>query len=293
MRRQVTSSARVRPVLPVRAAIYARVSSDQQAERHTIDSQVGALLARASADGHDVTSEFRFLDDGHSGASLIRPALERLRNLVADLGNRPCLRARTRPPGAEFLPAPGRPGAGVRAGRRRGRVPRPGQFGRTPRKIPCCCNCRACLRSMSGHASSSAAAAASATLAQAGVVSVLTRAPYGYRYVGREAGGGAARFEVIEDKAEVVRRIFRWVGQERVGLAMVSRRLFEAGVPSPTGKAGWSRSMIWVLLSTNSAYAGRALFGKNASVPWQPPLRPARGRAPVPSRPFRQVPGAT
>ncbi len=73
----------VPPPASPRAAIYARVSSDQQAERHTIDSQVSDLLARAAADGRDIGDEFRFLDDGHSGASLIRPALERLRDLVA------------------------------------------------------------------------------------------------------------------------------------------------------------------------------------------------------------------
>ena len=50
---QVHASAlrRARTTVAVRAAIYARVSSDQQAERHTIDSQVEALLARAAADG--------------------------------------------------------------------------------------------------------------------------------------------------------------------------------------------------------------------------------------------------
>ena len=52
MQRQTTAPARVRLVAPIRAAVYARVSSDQQAERHTIDSQVAALLARAAADGH-------------------------------------------------------------------------------------------------------------------------------------------------------------------------------------------------------------------------------------------------
>src|SRR6185369_1417966 len=93
----------------------------------------------------------------------------------------------------------------------------------------------------------------------AGVVSVLTRAPYGYRYVGRDAGNGVARFGVVEDKAEVVRRIFRWVGVERATLAAVCRRLAEAGVPSPTGNARWSRSMLRVLLS-NPAYAGRAIL---------------------------------
>ena len=68
---------------PARAAIYARVSSDQQTERQTIASQVSDLLARAAGDGRDIGEEFRFLDDGQSGASLVRPALERLRDLVA------------------------------------------------------------------------------------------------------------------------------------------------------------------------------------------------------------------
>ncbi len=46
--------------------------------------------------------------------------------------------------------------------------------------------------------------------------------------------------------------------------------------------------MVGVLLS-NTAYIGQARFGKNASVPWRPPLRPPRGRAPIPRRPSRQV----
>ena len=62
MQGQTTTSARMRLVAPIRAAIYARVSSDQQAERHTIDSQVEALLARAAADGHEVALELRFLE---------------------------------------------------------------------------------------------------------------------------------------------------------------------------------------------------------------------------------------
>ena len=57
MRRHATAATRVRLMASVRAAIYARVSSDQQAERHTIGSQVEALLARAAAEGHEVTGE--------------------------------------------------------------------------------------------------------------------------------------------------------------------------------------------------------------------------------------------
>jgi site-specific DNA recombinase len=64
-------------------AIYARVSSDQQAERHTIDSQLSELNTRALGDGHHVRDEMLFIDNGHSGASLVRPALERLRDVVS------------------------------------------------------------------------------------------------------------------------------------------------------------------------------------------------------------------
>ena len=45
---------------PVRAALYARVSSDQQAEQHTIDSQVTDLVIRATTDGHEISEGFRF-----------------------------------------------------------------------------------------------------------------------------------------------------------------------------------------------------------------------------------------
>jgi hypothetical protein len=62
----------------IRAAFYARVSGEQQAAAHTIESQIAALSERASNDGTPVPTERRFVDDGYSGATLIRPALDRL-----------------------------------------------------------------------------------------------------------------------------------------------------------------------------------------------------------------------
>ena len=67
----------------IRTAFYARVSSEQQAAAHTIDSQLTALSERAKADGSPVSTERQFVDDGYSGATLLRPALDRLRDLVA------------------------------------------------------------------------------------------------------------------------------------------------------------------------------------------------------------------
>lgn len=66
----------------VRAAIYARVSSDQQAQEHTIESQVAALRERVASEGLTLDEELCFLDDGFSGSTLMRPALERLRDLA-------------------------------------------------------------------------------------------------------------------------------------------------------------------------------------------------------------------
>src|SRR5215217_7625849 len=67
-----------------RVALYARVSSERQAQQATIDSQVAALQARVAADGHHVLPTDLYADDGCSGATLARPALERLRDRIAE-----------------------------------------------------------------------------------------------------------------------------------------------------------------------------------------------------------------
>src|SRR4051794_6082019 len=71
------------PTTPQRVALYARVSSDQQAKDNTIASQVDALRARVLADGFALDDGLGYLDDGHSGGTLLRPALGRLRDHAA------------------------------------------------------------------------------------------------------------------------------------------------------------------------------------------------------------------
>src|SRR6266540_2335591 len=68
------------------AVIYARVSSARQKKDETIGSQTAALRAHAEQLGLDVPDEWVFEDEGHSGATLVRPALERLRDLIAGVG---------------------------------------------------------------------------------------------------------------------------------------------------------------------------------------------------------------
>jgi site-specific DNA recombinase len=66
------------------AAIYARVSSERQRQEQTIQSQTAALRELAEQRDLLVPGEFIFEDDGFSGASLHRPALERLRDRAFD-----------------------------------------------------------------------------------------------------------------------------------------------------------------------------------------------------------------
>ena len=62
----------------MRAAIYARVSTESQQQRGTIGSQLEALRQRVASEGDELVAEF--CDDGHSGARLDRPGLDALRD---------------------------------------------------------------------------------------------------------------------------------------------------------------------------------------------------------------------
>jgi site-specific DNA recombinase len=64
----------------MRAAIYARVSSERQEKEHTIGSQLEALRVYAGKNGMEIVEEFT--DEGYSGARLDRPGLDRMRDLA-------------------------------------------------------------------------------------------------------------------------------------------------------------------------------------------------------------------
>jgi site-specific DNA recombinase len=113
----------------------------------------------------------------------------------------------------------------------------------------------------------------------------LTAAPYGYRYIRRDLGGGVARFEVVEEEAQIVRRIFRWVAQDRLSLSEVRRRLQQMTCQSPRGLSRWNITTLRAVLA-NAAYIGRAVLGRSRVLPARPRLRLVRRNA-------RPSPGVT
>jgi len=66
------------------AAIYALVSRDQQKEEKTQACQTAALIEFAYQENYQVPDEWVSEDEGYSGAHLIKPGLDRIRDLASD-----------------------------------------------------------------------------------------------------------------------------------------------------------------------------------------------------------------
>jgi len=266
----------------IRAAFYARVSGEQQAAAHTIESQIAALSERASCEGTPVPPERRFIDDGYSGATLIRPALDRLRDLVS-VGaidriyvHSPDRLARNYAYQVLLLDEWRRRGVEVVfLNRPLGESPEDDLLLQVQGIVAEYERAKIMERSRRGkkHA------------AQSGSLNVMSGAPFGYRYVSVREGGGQARFEPVEEQARVVRQIFAWIGRDRCSLAEVCRRLHKTATPTATGKLIWSREAVWHVLQ-NPAYIGQAAYGKTHMMPRgkKSRLRAARGHPTEPRR---------
>ena len=79
--------------------------------------------------------------------------------------------------------------------------------------------------------------------------------PYGYRI------GDDGRLDVVEEQAEVVRRIFDMYINEGMGSHSIAVRLTDEGVPTQTGKMLWLQSRVHHILG-NTTYTGTWVYGK-------------------------------
>jgi site-specific DNA recombinase len=100
--------------------------------------------------------------------------------------------------------------------------------------------------------------------ARSGSVNVLSGAPFGYRYA-RKTPGCGARYEIVPHEAALVAEMFRRYADDGASIADLGRWLTAEGVRTRTGKQRWDRSVIWGMLR-NPAYAGTAVFGKTRAV---------------------------
>ena len=113
--------------------------------------------------------------------------------------------------------------------------------------------------------------------ARKGRVSVMGNAPYGYDYI-KHVEREKIRFEINEEEAKVVRKLFEWVGQERVSLKETVRRLKEEYIATLKGKGIWHPSTIRRILR-NYAYKGQAAFGKTKAGPVMLEVKPKKNNS--------------
>jgi site-specific DNA recombinase len=258
----------------LQAAIYARVSSERQAEAQTVASQVAALRERVAADGLTLPEAMQFIDEGYSGATLVRPALERLRDCIAAGAvdrlyvHSPDRLARKYAYQVLLVDEFQRASVEVMfLNRELGRSPEDDLLLQVQGMMAEYERAKIVERHRRGklHA------------ARAGAVNVLGGAPYGYRYISKHEGGGQARYEMLPEEARVVQQVFDWIGRDRLTIGEVCRRLTRAREVTRTGRTVWERSVVWGML-THPAYTGMAAFGKTRQGPLRPRLRAQRGR---------------
>src|SRR3954447_8336352 len=257
------------------AAIYARGSSDRQRREQTIQSRTAGLRELAGARGLLLGEDLVFEDEGFSGASLRRPALERLRDRAVEgrfevlLCYAPDRLARRYAYQVLLLEELQRAGVEVifakepeRSGTPEDELMR--QFQGMIAEYERAQIAERCRRGKLHRARS-------------GAVSVLARAPYGYRYV-KKSEHADAFYEIDESEAPIVREIFRRYLQDGESIGRIGRWLSEQGVQTRTGNTSWNNATIWGMLR-NPAYAGQAAYGKtHATGANVRETRPARQR---------------
>jgi site-specific DNA recombinase len=212
------------------AILYARVSTDEQARSgYSLAQQLEALREYAAREGYEVLEEVT--DPGQSGASLERPGMDHVRDLVAAGGVAVVLaqdrdRFAREPAYLFYLREEfAEHGTELRALNDRGDGSPEGelttgildQIARYERL-------KIAERSRRGKLRK----------AREGKVIAAKRPHYGYRYNDSRDG-----FVVYEKEMEVVARIFRMVGIEGYGIRGVTRAFERAGLPTPEGKRIW------------------------------------------------------
>src|SRR6266566_1569228 len=221
------------------AAIYARVSSDKQREENTIASQTAALVAFACEQQFEVPREWVFEDDGYSGASLIRPGLERVRDLAAEgliqavliyAPDRLSRRYAHQILLIEELARAGVETLFVRAPR--GSSPEDELLVQFQGMIAEYERAQILERSRRGKRHR----------ARSGEVSVLSGAPFGYRYI-RKSDEAPAAYAVSETEARVVRQVYESYTVAGWSIGAITRWLNEHGVATRKPGTRWERSM--------------------------------------------------
>jgi site-specific DNA recombinase len=258
------------------AALYARVSSVRQQQHDTITSQVAALLEYAQLHQYHISPQHIFQDEGHSGASLDRPALDRLRDTVAAGEVEAVLLLSpdrlARQFAYQYLITEEFESAGCQV------LFLTQGLGKTPAERM--------LQEMTGVFAEYERAQITERCrrgrlfrARQGQI-FLTAAPYGYTFLPK-TDSCPAKLVINEAEAEVLRLIVHWLIDDQLSIFQITKRLQEAGIRTRKGKTRWARGSL-INLFKNSVYTGTWYYNRRRHV------RAQRKNLPLAGPPKRQ-----
>lgn len=227
----------------MRAAIYARVSTDEQAERgYSLEDQVERCMARARELGATIVRVFR---DVCTGSVLERPGLSELRELVRLRGidllvcYDPDRLARNLSHQLLLTEEMDRLGVVLEFVNFEWKNTPEGRL---------FYSLRGAIAEYEKEKIRERSARGKIKKAREGK---LTHDPKAFGYAFDPASD---TYSVVEAEAAVVRDIFRWFVGEDLGYHAIARRLNEAGIPSPKGKS-WAKATVKRIIH-NTSYVG-------------------------------------
>ena len=241
-----------------RAVIYARVSSSKQSEEKTIDSQIEVLIDYAEKHGFIVPDGWIFKDDGVSGSTIQRPALDNLRDLISSgspdilLIYHPDRLARKYVYQALLLEEFSKYGIEV--------IFYKNKKAETPEEH--------LLEQFQGVFAEYERAQITERCrrgklhkAKQGSVTVITNAPFGYRYIKADNKGASAHYELDQQESETVKKLFDMYGVEGKKIHELVNFMNQSIHKPRKSNFGWEGSTIRRILH-NRAYTGMAGYLK-------------------------------
>lgn len=254
----------------IRVALYARVSSDEQREGQTIDSQVAELEHFAKNNGWLIIGTYK--DEGWSGAMLARPSLDHLRDLASkklfdkviindvdrlarDVTHLGIIKRDFERHGIQVvfrkLPTENSPTANLM-------INILGSFAEFERELILDRTRRGRRHKLEVRKEYIGTGSASTA--------------YGYRYILTDRSSRKPGYlEIIHEEAKVVRQMYDWADKEALSGQKIVNRLNELKVPTRKGKP-WAKSSVMRILRSEM-YAGTWHFYKHKL---SEPLKPLK-----------------
>lgn len=243
------------------AALYARVSTLQQEQEATIDSQVAAIETFAQAQGYRLSKELYFLDEAVSGAKLDRPGLDRVRDLAAEGLFEVVLCLSADRLSRQYVHQLVLLDEFQRVGIQVVFVNQPPVANNPQSQL---------LFGVQGLFAEYERAMITERLRRGKLYRVRQgqlahpKAPYGYCYIPvSEAGGG--RWEIEARQASVVRQIYQWYTEEPgATIWQIVQRLNAQEEPPPARAKQWHYSAVQAILK-QPGYTGQAYYNRTCA----------------------------